>query len=165
MEKVKDFLDRTYSGFEEKKAALDSQDQKFRTLMEMSDDELRIHNSNERVLQSVPNFYGPNVGESLKDNVRARKLEGQSQEDFTDEYLAAINGINLFNYQHKTEFQSLAKRDEEKNLDRIPDSITPKEGTSHTTKQYLFEPEILDFMVPQVPEVVAAAGGASVGIL
>ncbi len=77
--------------------------------MEMDDNELRIHNSNERVLPNNPVYNSDVIEKKLKECIENRSLNGISPEEFESRYLQIFYGIGISTETEKRNWNTIFK--------------------------------------------------------
>ena len=94
MQKITNYLSGIYGRQEQKKESLDSMFHRFSQLMGLTDEELRIHSSNERVLPKDPVYNSGVSSNDLKDAIKTRKFSDKQPKEFEDLYKQVLYGYS-----------------------------------------------------------------------
>jgi hypothetical protein len=93
MDRIEQHLDEVYKRIDDKKASLESMAGRYRQLMNYTDTELKILNSNDRLLQNSVAYNSLDPEKKIKDCIRERVLNGYSPDELENEYKQALYGI------------------------------------------------------------------------
>ncbi len=91
MRQTKKFIRDNRKKYEQKINRLESMSKRFKNLMKMNDNQLRIQNTNDCLLKEDFVYNNENTPEKMKRAIENRKLEGMTQEEFEDNYKSLMN--------------------------------------------------------------------------
>jgi len=153
MEKTIAFITAISLKLAQKTEIIDSMFFKFKILMAMDDNQVRLQNCNPKILANDPVYTNPLVPEQIKQAIASRTLQGLTLTEFEDAYKSILYGISSANLvEDQTPSKDSAAEPEKpplhkiiplpatERLDLIPQSIDPQTAIlAGQTEKYLLK--------------------------